>query len=113
MKGPDPNDERHHKMEDLVAEIKEAIDELSNLKSFDQLQMEANRAKERSLEVEKKTKVNAYRMEQAECRMRKIEEDEKDRCRKTAEILKDFERKSCNGPFFQSLLAILTNFQGN
>lgn len=76
------------------------------------MQKEAKRAKERSIEIEKQNKVNLYRVEQAEARMRKIEEDERDKCRKTAEILKEFERKSCKGPFFQSLLDILTNFQG-
>lgn len=112
MKDPDPTGERHQRKEDLVHDIKQAINELSNLKSLDQLQKEAARAKERSFEIEQRTKVNEYRLEQAKSRMQKIEEEEKERCRKTADILKDFERKSCNGPFFQSLLAILTNFQG-
>ena len=63
--------------------------------------------------MEQRAQTQKYRLEQAEIRMKNIEEEEKARCRKTAEILKEFERKSCNGPFFESLLDILTNFQGN
>lgn len=44
--------------------------------------------------------------------MKKIEKDEKDRCKKTAELLKAFEEESGNGPFFDSLQHILLNFQG-
>ena len=96
----------------MVNEIKQIIDEMSNLKSLRQLELETARAKEASVELEKKSKLHQYRVEQAEARMQKIEEEEKERCRKTAEILKKFQANSCNGPFFESLLDILTNFQG-
>lgn len=110
--GPDPYGDVQQKREDLVNDIKVSIDKLSNLKSLNQLEIETARAKQASLEMEKKNKVQKYRLEQAQARMRKIEEEEKERCRKTAEIFKKFQENSCNGPFFQSLIDILTNFQG-
>lgn len=96
----------------MVNEIKQFIDELANLKSLRQLEIEAARAKEASLQLEKKTKIHKYRAEQAELRMRNIEEEEKERCRKTAEIFKKFKSSSGSGPFFDNLLDILTNYQG-
>lgn len=112
MNGPDPYGERHHQKEDLVNDIKDAINELSDLKSLNQLKVETARAQQASYEREKRIKVEKYRVEQAEIRMKNIEEEERERCRKTAKILKEFERKSCNGPFFEKLLEILTNYQG-
>ena len=63
--------------------------------------------------MEKKSKVQEYRLEQAQQRMKQIEDEDKERCRKTAAILKEFEKQTGNGPFFQSLLDILINYQGN
>lgn len=77
-----------------------------------QLEKERLRAQQASMEREEKLKVHTYRLEEAQKRMAKIEEEEKERCSKTAEILKMFEQSSANGPFFNSLLEILTNFQG-
>ena len=70
------------------------------------------KAKEASAELKKKAKIHEYRLEQAKIKMKKIESDDRDRCRKTAEILKEFEKHSGNGPFFESLLNVLLNFQG-
>ena len=78
-----------------------------------QLEKENIRVKEHALELEKRTERQKYRLEQANQRMKKIEEEEEERCRKTAALLKEFEKNSANGPFFQSLLEILGNFQGN
>lgn len=96
----------------MVNELHQSIDDLSNLKSLRQLEIETLRAKELSVEMEKKTKVHEYRVEQAQQRMKQIEEDDQERCRKTAAILKEFEEQSGNGPFFESLLNILINYQG-
>ena len=74
--------------------------------------METARAKEANLELEQRNKVQQYRLEQAQSRMNKIEEEEREKCRLTAEIIKKFEQNSCNGPFFESLLELLYNFQG-
>ena len=104
--------EIQQKKEDLLADIKLAIDELSNLKSLSQLKKEHERAKKANHELEQRTKVQTYRLEQATMRMKKIEEEERERCKKTAELLKKFQQNSCNGPFFDSLLDLLTNFQG-
>lgn len=62
--------------------------------------------------MEKRSKLHQYQVEQAQQRMQKLEEEDKERCRKTADILWEFKAKSCNGPFFDSLLEILTNYQG-
>lgn len=97
---------------EIVNEITNAIDELSNLKSLRQLAKENEKAKESSLDLQKRAEVQEYRLQQANKKMRKIEADEKDRCRKTAELLKEFEEESGNGPFFESLLNVLLNFQG-
>ena len=96
----------------MIAEISGAIDELSNLKTLGQLQKENRRAQESNKALEKESREQEARIEQAQLRMKHIEADEKERCQKTASILKDFTEKSGNGPFFESLLAILTNFQG-
>ena len=90
----------------------QAIDDLSNLKTLRQLEKETIRAKELSEEMEKKAKIHESRVEQAQQRMKKIEDEDKERCLKTASLLKDFEKNSCKGPFFESLLSILVNFQG-
>ena len=82
------------------------------MRTLKQLEEETVRAKQKSLELEKRAKVEEYRLEQAKQRMEKIEEEEKERCHQTAEILKEFESKSGNSPFFESLLKILGNFQG-
>lgn len=76
------------------------------------MEKETERAKKSSIDLEKKAKVQENRLEQARLRMDKIEAEDKERCQKTAAILKEFEKNSCNGPFFKSLLEILTNFQG-
>lgn len=95
-----------------MVEIKNTIDELSNLKSMRQLEIETARLKQASVEMEQRNKDQQNRLEQAKARMKKIEEEEKERCKQTAEILKQFEQNSCTGPFFQSLLDIMNNFQG-
>ena len=77
-----------------------------------QIAKEAARVKASSNELKKKAQVQEYRLEEATIRMRKIEADDKERCRKTAALLKDFEEKSGNGPFFESLLNLLINYQG-
>lgn len=110
--GPDPFGEISYKQEELVNDIKHLIDELSNLKSLRQLEIETARARQASKDIEERNKVQKYQSEQARERMLKIEEEDRERCRKTAEIFKDFQKKTCNGPFFSSLLDILTNFQG-
>ena len=76
----DPNGEIYQKKKALVSDITQAIDELSNLKTLKQLEQETLRAKETSLELEKKAKVQEYRLEQAQLRMKKIEDEEKERC---------------------------------
>lgn len=93
-------------------EIKHAIDELSNLKSMKQLEEETARVKKANQEMEQRNKDQKYRLEQATIRIQKIEEEEREKCRKTAEILKQFEQQSTSGPFFTSLLDILNNFLG-
>lgn len=93
-------------------DIATAIDELSNLKSLSQISKENAKARQDSLEMTKRAKIAEQRLQQASIRMKKIEKDEKDRCKKTAALLKDFENESANGPFFDSLLHILLNFQG-
>lgn len=95
-----------------MTEITNAIDELSDLKSLRQLAKENAKAREANLEIKRKTEVQEYRLEQANLQMKKIEETERDRCRKTAELLKEFEQHSGNGPFFESLINLLMNFQG-
>ena len=95
-----------------MTEITQAIDELSNLKTLRQLEKESGRAKEYAQELLDRTNIQEQRFEQAKLRMEKIEEEEKDRCRKTAELLKEFESHCASGPFFESLLGILSNFQG-
>lgn len=77
-----------------------------------QLKKESLRAQDSSKDLEKRVKQQEERLEQAQLRMQSIEAEEKEKCKKTAAILKDFEAKSGNSPFFESLLAILTNFQG-
>ena len=96
----------------MVNEIKDTIDELANLKSLRQLKIETARAKEAHLAFEQRSKDQQYRLEQAQTRMKQIEEEEREKCRLTAEIIKKFEQNSCTGPFFESLLEILNNFQG-
>lgn len=98
---------------DLINEITQAIDELSNLKTLDQLQKDNLRVKEIAKELEKKAKLQEERLEQAKLRMDAIEAEEKEKCKKTAAILKELETSSCKAPFFEALLEILTNFQGN
>ena len=70
------------------------------------------RSEEQAKEIEKRAEIQEYRLEQANLRMKKIEEEEEERCRQTAELLKEFEKNSCNGPFFKKLLEILVNYQG-
>ena len=110
--GVDPPGEILQVKHELLDGIKKAIDELSNLRSLNQLAKESDKAKEMSKNIEKRAKVQEYRLEQANLKMKKIEADDKERCRKTASILKEFEEQSGNGPFFESLLNILLNFQG-
>ena len=76
------------------------------------MEIETARVQEANLEMEKRTKVQNYRLEQASARLKKIEEEEREKCRITAEIMKKFEQNSCSGPFFDSLLEIMNNFQG-
>lgn len=92
----------------------QAIDEISNLKSMRQLQKEKIRAQQNADELEKRAKIQEYRIEQANLRMKKIEEEEKERCKQTADLLRELKESSnsCSGPFFEKLLGILTNFQG-
>lgn len=112
MEGKEPEGGILQRKNELMAEITDAINELSNVKTLRQLAKENAKAQERSLELEKKAQVQEYRLEQASIKMKKIEEDDKDWCKKTAALLKEFEKKSGNGPFFESLLHILSNFQG-
>ena len=65
-----------------------------------------------SKELENRAKQQEQRLEQSQLRMQSIEAEEREKCKKTAALLKEFEDNSGNGPFFESLLAILTNFQG-
>lgn len=88
------------------------IDELSNMRTMQELEKEKQRAQKLSIDLEKRAKVDEYRLEQATLRMNKIEEEERAKCRKTAELLKEFEKQSGKGPFFESLLDILNNFLG-
>ena len=90
-----------------------AIDELSNLKTLRQLEKERLRVQESAKELEERAKVQEYRLEQAKLRMQKIVDEDRERCKKTAALLKEFEQNSCKGPFFDSLLDILLNFQGD
>ena len=66
------NAELVQKKDELVNEIKTAIDDLSNLKSLRQLAKENMKVKQYSDELEKKAKVQEYRLEQAKSRMKKI-----------------------------------------
>lgn len=110
--GDDPNGEIYIRKNDLITEISQAIDELSNMKTLHQLQQENLRVQETSKDLELRAKKQEERLEQAKLRLQKIEEDEREKCKKTTAILKDFQKKSGNGPFFESLLDILLNFQG-
>lgn len=101
------------KKNDLLSELTQAIDELSNLRTLNQLEKETRRQKQSSIDLEKRVQVQEFRLEQATIRMEKIDEEEKMKCMKTSALLKEFEKASCNGPFFESLLNILTNYQGN
>ena len=76
------------------------------------MEKERLRAQESAKELEERAKVHEYRVEQAQIRMKKIEEEERERCRKTANLLKELENNSSKGPFFESLLDILLNYQG-
>ena len=96
----------------MVEEITQAIDELSNLKTLKQLEKETLRAREASKHLEEKAEAEELRLEEAKIRMDRIVEDEKEHFNRTAEILRNFEKQSGNGPFFKSLLDILVNFQG-
>lgn len=97
----------------MISEINQAIDDLSNLKSISQLEKETAKATETAQELEDRAKVQEQRLEEAKLRFEKIEQEDRERCKKTAELLREFEKNSCNGPFFQSLLEILINYQGN
>lgn len=78
-----------------------------------QLAKDNFKCQQAALEMEKKAKVQELRVEQANLRMKKIETEEIEKCRKTAALLKEFEANSCKGPFFDALLEILINFQGS
>ena len=82
------------------------------MKSIRQLEKETVKSKQSAQELEDRTRIHEQRLEEAKQRMEKLEEEDRERCRKTAEILKEFEKNSSNGPFFESLLEILTNYQG-
>lgn len=110
---PDPYGAIQQKKDDLLTEIKQTIDEMSNLRSLRQLEIETSRVKQANLELEQRAKVQNYRLEQASSRLKKIEEEEREKCKLTAEIMKKFEQNSCSGPFFDSLREILNNFQCN
>lgn len=96
----------------MIEGITQAIDDLASLRSIRQLQIDTKKAKEAAKELEAKRKVQEMRLEQAKIRIAKIESDEIEKCKKTAEVLKEFERKSSNAPFFESLLEVFNNFQG-
>lgn len=96
----------------MITEITQAIDQLSNLKTLHQLEKETQRANDSAKELKQRTQIHEYRLQQATEKMKKIEDDERERCKKTSDLLKEFEKNSANGPFFNSLLDILTNFQG-
>ena len=98
------------KKNDLLNEISQAIDDLSNLKTLHQLRKETLMAQESSKEMEKRAKEQEYRLEQANLRMQAIEAEEKEKCRKTAALMKEFEANCGSSPFFQSLQDILNNF---
>ena len=70
------------------------------------------RAEETAKDLEKRAKLHELRVEQANKRMQAIEAEEKERCKKTAALLKDLEKNSCQVPFFESLMEIMQNFQG-
>lgn len=111
-KSDDANGEIAQKKHDLVCELHQAIDDLSNLKTLRQLEKETLRAKEVSVDLEKRAEIHEYRVKQAQQRMQQIEDEDKERCIKTAALLKEFEKNSTSGPFFESLLSILVNYQG-
>ena len=70
------------------------------------------RANESARKLEERAKWQEYRLEQASLKMKKIEEEEREKCKKTAALMKEFEKASDKSPFFERLLEILTNFQG-
>lgn len=100
------------KKKELVNEICQAIDELSNLKTLGQLKKDNVKIHETTKDLERKAKKQEDRLQQAQLRIQAIEAEEKERCKKTAAILKEFETQSCKGPFFDALLDVLNNFQG-
>lgn len=110
--GTEQPEEKLQKKNELINDISNAIDELSNLKSMRQLAKEKMKAQELSREMEKRAKVQEYRLEQANMKMSKIEAVERDKCRKTAALMKEFEDKCGKAPFFKGLFEILLNFQG-
>lgn len=77
-----------------------------------QLEIETARVKQANQEMEQRTKDQKYRLDQAKTRLKQIEEEEKEKCKITADLLKQFEQNSTSGPFFKSLLEIMNNFQG-
>ena len=111
-KDPDVDGEMFQRKNDLVDEISHAIDELSNMRTLRELEKDTLRAQQHLLQIEKRNKIEEYRLDQANIWMQKIEEVEKEKCKKTAALLRDFEQKSTSGPFFESLLNILLNYQG-
>ena len=115
-----------------MAEIKNTILELANLKSMRQLEIETAK-----VNLFKKTPLilflkNAKKKLGQRCKPpigganqsprisfgaghatnEKDRGEEIEKCKITAEIMKQFEQNSCSGPFFKCLKEILNNFQG-
>ena len=82
------------------------------MKTLHQLEKESLRVQESSKELEMRANQQEERLKEAKLRMQKIEDEEREKCKKTSAILKEFQKKTGNGPFFETLLDILLNFQG-
>lgn len=64
-KDPDVDGEMFQRKNDLVDEISHAIDELSNMRTLRELEKDTLRAQQHLLQIEKRNKIEEYRLDQA------------------------------------------------
>lgn len=93
-------------------EIASIIAELTILRNKNIKDMENINQRMKEIDAETNENIRDQRKQHYSHRADLIERNEKKKCAESSRLYKELEKKSFSGPFFDSLLDILKNFQG-
>ena len=109
----DPYKDVFAKKEDALSEIADLLKKIKKLKKKYTKSMEETSKVLKESEIYRNQEIKENRKEYYGKRAQSNERKEREKCLETNRLFKELQKHSFSGPFFDTLLSVLSNHQGN